>query len=191
MSTRLHPLIIGLLICLPVAAGLLTLSLSTVTPASAQAVAAETTEPAQGSVTGLPIPRFVSLNPKGAGAVNIRTGPGVQYPIKWVFKRPQLPVQIIAEYELWRRIKDVEGDDGWVHKSLLSGRRTGLVTERIRVLYRQPTEEAVPAFLAEPGVVGRIEQCSGDWCRMQIDQTRGWIQRDHIWGTFDAEDIND
>lgn len=144
-----------------------------------------------GQETGLPLPRFVSLNPRGASAVNVRTGPGVQYPIKWIFKRGQLPVKIVAEYDLWRRIQDMEGEQGWVHKSLLSGRRMAIVMDRMRVVYRKPDEQAVPAFVAEPGVIGRLETCDKLWCKLRVGNTSGWIKHSHIWGTFESEIFED
>ncbi len=75
--------------------------------------------------TGLPLPRYVSLR---AEEVNMRTGPGVRYPVDWVYKRRNLPVEIIAEFGTWRKIRDVEGAQGWIHQSMLSNRRTFSVT---------------------------------------------------------------
>jgi SH3-like domain-containing protein len=81
------------------------------------------------------LPRFVSLR---ASEVNLRTGPGIRYPIEWVFKRRDLPVEVVDEFESWRRIRDWEGTLGWVHQSMLRGRRTALVTGEPRVLRRAP-----------------------------------------------------
>ena len=146
---------------------------------------------ATGPETGLPLPRFVSLNPKGAASVNVRSGPGVRYPILWVFKRPSLPVQITAEYGLWRRILDLDGDVGWVHKSLLSGRRTAIITRRIRVAYREPEELALAAFTIEPGAIVRLQSCVRGWCRVRATDHLGWMRQDAFWGTFENEIYDD
>ena len=89
-------------------------------------------------------PRYVSL---GSDRVNVRTGPGVRYPVAWRFVRRGLPVEIIAEYELWRKIRDRDGAEGWVHKSLLSGRRTVVVQGETRTFYKQPGRTMEPAFI--------------------------------------------
>ncbi len=133
-----------------------------------------------GPETGLPLPRFVSL---AAEPANVRTGPGVRYPIEWVFKRKGLPVEIIAEYELWRKIRDSDDAVGWVHKRLLSGRRTVLVGgDSMQVLLEQPETGAKTVTLAEPGVVARLLECRGLWCRIDAAGREGWIPRASLWG---------
>lgn len=139
---------------------------------------------ATGAETGLPVPRFVSL---AAGEVNVRTGPGTKYPIQWVFRRKGLPVEIIQEFEHWRRVRDWEGAAGWVHQSTLSGRRMALVTGAPRTLRDRPDKGAPAVAHAEPGVVGRLLECAGDWCRVDLDGYRGWLLRDHFWGTYPGE----
>ena len=133
-----------------------------------------------GPETGLPLPRFVSL---AADPVNVRTGPGVRYPIEWVFKRKTLPVEIIAEYELWRKIRDSDDAVGWVHKSLLSGRRTVLVSgDSLQALLTEPDTGAKTVTLAEPGVVARLLECRDLWCRVDAAGREGWIPRASLWG---------
>ena len=151
-------------------------------PALDAARAAESA--AQRSESGLPLPRFVSLS---ANRMNVRTGPGVRYPIVWVFIRRGMPVEVIAEFGLWRKVHDIDGAEGWAHKSLLSGRRTGIVIGAVRTLYRQPRENSGPILFAEPGVQGRLLACRTDWCKMQIAGLRGWLPRSHIWGVYPGE----
>jgi len=86
----------------------------------------------------LPVPRFVSLKAEEA---NLRTGPGIRYPVRWVYWKKWLPVEIIEEYDHWRKIRDAEGESGWIHKSLLSGRRTILIKEDIASLHQRPSKE--------------------------------------------------
>ncbi|WP_206374202.1 SH3 domain-containing protein [Sneathiella chinensis] len=136
--------------------------------------------------TGLPVPRFVSL---GSSEVNVRVGPGKRYPISWVFVRSGWPVEIIAEYEHWRQIRDIEGETGWVHRNLLSGRRTILVTEDPRPLYEDPKEDSEVLLLAEPGVQGKLLQCDGEWCQVEIAGNEGWLRANQFYGVYANEKI--
>lgn len=143
--------------------------------------------------TGLPIPRFVSLR---ADEVNVRTGPGSRYPVDWVFVRKALPVEIVAEFDTWRRIRDVEGTEGWVHQSMLSGGRSLLVTGDIPATLRtEPRDDAPAVARAEPGVLGRLVNCPGPpdpaagWCYCEVSGYGGWLRREDIWGLYPAETI--
>ena len=136
--------------------------------------------------TGLPLPRFVSLR---ANEVNLRTGPGVRYPIDWVYKRRNLPVEIIDEYETWRRIRDWEGTIGWVHQSMLKGTRNVLFTGEARDLRRQPELLAPPVAKVEPGVVGRLETCEDEWCKVAVAGVSGWLRRHEFFGVYPREKI--
>lgn len=132
-----------------------------------------------GKHTGLPVPRYVSLK---AREVNVRTGPGGRYPITWVFQRRRLPVEVVAEFDTWRKIRDFEGTQGWVHESMLSGRRTVLVIGGIRTLHRDPSHSALVVARMEPGVLARLEECGYEWCEIKVSGLSGWISRAHIWG---------
>jgi SH3-like domain-containing protein len=142
--------------------------------------------PAQEAPSGLPLPRFVSLR---ADEVNLRTGPGVRYPIDWVYQRKGLPVQVIAEYEAWRQIRDAEGTTGWVHRTMLSGKRTVAINGDATRLYREPTGSAPVAAWVEPGVIGELLECDGDWCRISATDrgVEGWIERRGLWGVLPDE----
>lgn len=137
--------------------------------------------------TGLPLPRFASL---AAGKVNLRRGPGKIYPVDWVFIRKNMPVEIVDEYELWRKIRDADGSAGWVHKSMLGGQRTALVMGEVRTLHRQPDSNSEAVAMLEPGVIARILSCHGEWCRLDVGTARGWILRAEIWGVYEHEDID-
>ncbi|MGH6943550.1 MAG: SH3 domain-containing protein [Geminicoccaceae bacterium] len=132
-----------------------------------------------GRATGLPVPRYVSLN---AERVYVRFGPGKQYPINWVFNRKDLPVQIVGEFDNWRKVRDYEGQEGWIHQSLLSSRLTAMVTGGIRELKRTPSPDARAILRIEPGVIGELLDCAGDWCQVEIQGTRGWLRRTEFWG---------
>ena len=137
-----------------------------------------------GRMTGLPLPRFVSL---GADEVNLRFGPGEAYPIAWILAREGLPVEIVEEFDTWRKVRLHDGDLGWIHASLLSSRRTVLVADEVRALRQNPDREARIVLRAEPGVIGELLDCDDSWCRVEIDGRRGWLQRVEIWGVLPAE----
>lgn len=134
---------------------------------------------------GLPLPRFVSLK---SDEVNVRTGPGTRYPIQWVYRRSGMPVEIIEEYDLWRKIRDSEGNGGWVHKSMLEGKRNIMINSKeARVVRIDPEPQAKPILKAEPKVVARLMECQQDWCRIQISGRKGWIEKKYIWGVYASE----
>jgi len=138
--------------------------------------------------SGLPVPRFVSL---GAREVNMRTGPGTQYPIKWLYGRRGLPVLVEAEYDIWRKVRDRDGEVGWIHGSLLSGRRTVVIAggrEGVRTLYESPHPASVPMLRAEDGVVGDLNGCRLGWCKVKIEGKSGWLAMDGLWGILPADD---
>ena len=132
-----------------------------------------------GTETGLPIPRYVTLRAK---EVNVRAGPGVRYPIEWVYQRPNLPVEVIAEFDTWRKIRDPDGTEGWVHQQMLSGRRAVLVIGAERLLRRTPEPNAPTVARLEIGVIGWLDGCRQDWCEVDVAGLDGWIPRSHIWG---------
>jgi SH3-like domain-containing protein len=139
-----------------------------------------------GRTTGLPLPRFVSL---GAEEVNLRFGPGEAYPIAWILIREGLPVEIVEEFDTWRKVRLHDGDLGWIHGSLLSSRRTVLVADEIRALRQTPDQDARIVLRAEPGVIGQLLDCDGSWCRVEIEGRRGWLQRTEFWGVLPDETL--
>ncbi len=145
-------------------------------------------EPAKGSVTGLPLPRFASLK---TDDVNLRSGPGVRYPIDWVYKRRDLPVEIEREFEVWRLVSDPEGVKGWVHQATLTGRRTFVVTGGEQVVRADPRDTASPVARVKPGVIGRLRSCepAATWCQVQVADYHGWLKRTAFWGILPGEGI--
>lgn len=140
-----------------------------------------------GPVTGLPLPRFVSMK---AETGNARRGPGLQYRIDWVYRRAGVPLQIVAEFGNWRRVRDWEGAEGWMHFSLLSGVRTAIVTAERTVLRDRPDPRARTVAIAKAGVVGRLEKCAPRWCRLRARGYRGWVRKADLWGVG-ADEIFD
>lgn len=132
-----------------------------------------------GSVTGLPLPRFVSVK---AGKANLRTGPGRKYPVRWVYLRRNLPVQVLGEHENWREVRDPWGEEGWLHSSLLSGRRTAMVSGDL-VALRDSADEAAPVLMyLERRVIVTVEACRTAWCRISVDGRAGWLPADGVFG---------
>jgi SH3-like domain-containing protein len=137
--------------------------------------------------TGLPLPRFASLR---ANEVFMRTGPGTRYPVEWIYRRRDLPVQIIAEFDTWRKVRDWNGAVGWVHRAMLSGRRTAITVADETVLRRAPDMNAPAVARAEAGVVARILSCDGAWCRIDAGGMTGWAPRRTLWGTSANEKVD-
>ncbi|HZP19118.1 MAG TPA: SH3 domain-containing protein [Bauldia sp.] len=162
-----------------------------VAPANAPEAASLPAAGVQKSVSGLPVPRFVSLK---AARVNVRVGPGEDYKVAWVFTRPGLPIEVIAEFDNWRRIRDSDGTVGWVFQSLLSGKRTVVVApwqkgDPLPIRSYGEPDSTITAYL-EPGVMGTLDRCRNAWCRISGNGFSGWIPQDRLWGVYPNEDLN-
>jgi SH3-like domain-containing protein len=136
--------------------------------------------------SGLPLPRFVSLR---SDEVNLRAGPGTQYPVSWIYRRQMLPIEVIAEYRDWRKVRDWQGDEGWAHKNMLSGRRSVIIVGDARNLLAEPAPSSAVVVRAEPGVIGHLIRCpnEGPFCRVRIKNWEGWLDRTAFWGTYPGE----
>lgn len=147
--------------------------------------------PEVGSASKLPVPRFVSLK---SDRVNLREGPSKDHRTSWVYQRAGLPVEITAEFETWRRIRDSEGAEGWVLHSLLSGRRTALVApwakQAALPLRAKPDGSAEVIAQLQPGVQATIKSCNGQWCRLTGPGFDGWIDQDKVWGAYPNEKVD-
>ena len=141
--------------------------------------------------TPYPVPRYVSIAKNEA---YVRTGPGHKFPIKFVYEKRGLPVEIILEYETWRKIRDRDGDGGWVHQSLLSGKRTGIITaahprDKI-VLFNKDNAKSQKMALLEQGVTVALTLCDPRWCKVNAQGYKGWVRRKNIWGVYDSENFD-
>jgi SH3-like domain-containing protein len=141
--------------------------------------------------SGLPVPRYVSLK---SDHVNVRAGPTKDNDVAWVYTRSGLPVEITAEYENWRRVRDSEGSEGWVYHSLLSGRRTAVVTmktkEEFTAIYDSADAKSAVAARLQAGVVAQVKRCSNGWCRVIGEGFDGWIEQQRLWGVYADESVN-
>lgn len=137
--------------------------------------------------TGLPLPRFVSIKSDEA---NIRTGPGTRYPILWVYKKAGMPVEVIEEFDMWRKIRDAEGTTGWLHKNMLDGKRNAIVKgKKAQIVRIDHDKESKPLIKVAPSVIVRLVECSLDWCRVQINGRKGWLEKSVLWGVYPNETI--
>jgi SH3-like domain-containing protein len=158
-------------------------------PAPAPTAPPAAAEPQKGTATGNPLPRFAALR---TDEVNLRRGPGTRYPIDWVYKRHDLPVEIEREFEVWRLIVDPDGIKGWVHQATLTGRRSFIVTGTERTLRHDASDTSTAVAVLKPGVIGRIRSCDAgsDWCQMQVGDYRGYLKRDQFWGALPNEAVS-
>ncbi len=156
-----------------------------VTPPQVEAKPADTGKP------GAPksnVPRFAALR---FDEVNMRVGPGPRYPIDWVYKRRDLPVQVEREFDIWRLIRDPDGTRGWVSEASLTGRRTFIVTGGDATLRRDAADTSAAVAILKAGVIGRIRSCQAgaDWCQVQTTDYRGYLRRTQFWGTQPGEAV--
>ena len=136
----------------------------------------------------LPLPRFVSLHAQSA---KLRTGPGKRYPVEWIYVRRDLPMEIIAEHENWRKVRDLQGGEGWVHRNLLTGRRHVIIIEDNLPLLGKPKDRTrIRARLAS-GVIARVQSCIGEngWCEVSVNRMKGWVPQHALWGVYVDETI--
>jgi SH3-like domain-containing protein len=143
-----------------------------------------------GSVTGLPLPRYVSLK---SDRVNLREGPSKDHRTAWLFQRAGLPVEITAEFDTWRKVRDSEGSEGWVLQALLSGRRTVIISPwkkgEIMPLYAKPQDNAETVANLQAGVIANIKRCDKGWCRIYGTGYDGYISQKMLWGVYPDEKV--
>jgi SH3-like domain-containing protein len=124
-----------------------------------------------------------------SGEAMTHTGPGRNYPNVWLYQRRDLPVRVIKKYDTWRLIQDPDGAQGWMLVTMLSDHRTAIVKPgEPRPIRADRSDAAKVRYLAEHGVVGRIDKCTGDgWCRIEIGKDEGYIRTSYVWGVGDNE----
>ena len=159
-------------------------------PAAAQPAAPPAATPTNKDAlknrSGLPVPRFASQR---AIRAYMRTGPGKEYPVKWIFIRPGLPLEITAEWNIWRRVRDSDGAEGWMDRAMLSTDRSVQIIGQMRDLRARPDISAPIVLRAEPGVVMRVTMCADRWCRVEGEGRSGYVLREQTFGTYPDEPI--
>lgn len=142
--------------------------------------------PDLGRVTKLPVPRFVTLR---SDELNLRAGPGFQYPVLWVYQRDGLPVEIIGEYDVWRQILAPDGGTGWVHMATIRSRRGFIVTSQKANLLAAANANAGVVAVLDFGVSGVLKSCAAksDWCKVSVGRAAGFLNRNDFWGVFPGE----
>ena len=150
-----------------------------------------------GIVTGLPIPRYVSLRGDNA---KLRVGPGKQYKTSYLYECKNYPVKVIAEFDNWRKIEDIEKTQGWMHRSLLSGINYAIVQDNKlasrknlaykiahdqTLIFQSPDENSKPIAKLEFNVIVKIMQCQKEWCKINVKNFAGWIRKVNLWGVND------
>ena len=169
----------GVALALLLLAGVETRAASDATPAAGP-----------GGQSHLPIHRFVSLK---SDRVTVRAGPAKDQDVRWIFTRAALPVEITAESDNWRRIRDWEGSEGWVYHSLLSGRRTAVATPKDKnqlvPLYDSGDSNAAVIARLQAGVLATVKRCTGNWCRLVGPGFDGWVVQEQLWGVYPNEKV--
>ncbi|MGZ9096740.1 MAG: SH3 domain-containing protein [Micavibrio sp.] len=138
--------------------------------------------------SGLPLPRYVSISTDKA---YVRSGPAPRYPVKWIYKKDGFPVEIVQEFDVWRKIRDIDGDEGWINKALLSDKRSIIIKADEAIDMREGfTRDARIMARLEPGVIASLQKCNGDWCQISAGGFSGWVERNFLWGIYAKEEIN-
>lgn len=143
-------------------------------------------EVAKGPITGLPMPRFVSMKASEGYA---RRGPSSTHRIDWVFQRRNMPLLLVDEYGQWRRVRDQEGAGGWMHYSLLSGNRSVIIERDDLDLRRSPSPDARVSARLKAGVVAWLDECRNGWCALEVQGAEGWAEQSALWGVAPG-DVN-
>ncbi len=130
--------------------------------------------------SGLPVPRFVSLK---YGKVNGRQGPSLRHPVLWQYRRKGLPLIVVAEMDIWRKVRDIHGDESWVRSSSLSGNRR-VITLRESPLMARPKLESRTIAIADEKALLELEECTeSGWCKLKAaNGLKGWAKEDTLWG---------
>ncbi|MEO1039181.1 MAG: SH3 domain-containing protein [Pseudomonadota bacterium] len=155
---------------------LLALCTLTLLPSAALAQACDTH-------SGLPVPRFVSLKFE---EVNGRAGPSRGHPVRWLYERRGLPVEVIAETADWRQVRDIDGEETWMHRRTLSGRRAVSAIEEV-FLQARPEADGAEEARVEAGAILWLERCRQGWCRLEAEGRRGWAPAGMFWGVYPWE----
>lgn len=137
-----------------------------------------------GRVTGLPLPRFVSL--KG-NKTYMRRGPGKSHAIMWEYKRRGLPIEVVDESDHWRKIRDMDGSEGWIHQTVLSGRRMVVTLEGTHIVRSGDGYTFGPVAQTSGGMVLRPEQCKRNWCKVEHKEFEGWLPKEILYGIYEEE----
>lgn len=132
----------------------------------------------------LPLPRWATLR---SDEVNMRTGPGTRYPIEWVYKKRGLPVEVVAEYDIWRRVRDREGTEGWIHKTELTGKRGAVIIGAMRDLHDERSDASTITAHLEVGAMGQLMSCQTEWCKVKFGGIKGYLHKGDFWGAYPTE----
>lgn len=134
--------------------------------------------------SGHPVPRFVTLK---SDKVNMRAGPGTEYPVLWHYQKHGLPLRVDAEFGVWRKVVDHEGTTGWMHQSVVSLKRLALVTGSSARIYAKPDDGSTLVAVAERNAILELQSCPTQWCKVAAEGHRGWVARTSLWGLIDGE----
>lgn len=133
-----------------------------------------------------PVPRFVSFRPN---EVNVRVGPGPNYPVEWIYLKAGFPMEVIAEFDTWRKVRDLEGIEGWVHQSMLTSKRHAIIRGTEALMFAKEDSKSPPLVRLQQGVVVDLLRCRGEWCQVRIYDFKGWVQRPFLWGIYPQEEL--
>lgn len=145
-------------------------------------------------ISNLELPRFVSLK---AGEARLRVGPGKNYGVDWLYVKRGLPLEVVQEFDYWRRVRDSEGNEGWIFHSLLSGKRTIVIApwekgnaDKTIIVRARPDRNSKPVRRFQPGVLAEVTQCDGSWCYIVHKNGKGYVAQGEVWGVYPDEKLD-
>ena len=141
---------------------------------------------AQKTKKGKLVQRYASLR---ANDVNVRAGPGVRYHVKWKFIQRHAPIEVIAQYDTWRKIRDWEGGEGWVHRAMIATKRSLLLKGNGKTMRRRPSDSAPAVARLASNMIVLAKKCDMEWCLVSARGHAGWIRRKGLWGLYPKEQI--
>ena len=162
-----------------------------IAPTATDEITGSTDAPTELGHSGLPLPRFVSLK---ANKVNVRKGPSSEHSVAWVYQQKGLPVEITAESDNWRKVRDSDGSEGWILQSMLAGKRTAVVAgwagdKQVYLHGSASSASGVLATLA-PGALTMVDSCDGAWCYLTTTDYEGYALQSDLWGVYPGERLD-
>lgn len=132
-------------------------------------------------------PYFASIK---SNQVNVRVGPNIRYPIQWVFVRKNEPVEVIADFEHWRKIRDIYGDEGWIKSNMIHNHRHIIIVGQQTInLYKKPTPSSSIIAKIQPETRGVLLSCKNNMCQAEFNKIKGWVEQKNLWGIYKEEII--
>ena len=116
--------------------------------------------------------------------VKVRQGPSFEYPVKFIYKKKYLPIKVIDSKDNFRKITDLKNNNGWIHVSQLSKKKSAINIHNLSIVFKKPNIYSQPMAKLEKGKIVIVKKCKEDWCKIITNDYKGWIFKNYLWGNF-------